>query len=172
MIIHPPLCKPNLPLWSSAILEPLALVALTLLTYFNHQRTQTASSISLIFWPIYGINTLFLARTHVFTRIPHYRTHLYIWGAIFLLGITAFSLECVGPEDPENWENPIVTASVFSRWTFSYMTPLVKKGALQYITQDDLPPLVPEDESGRLGDDLQDARTRLYILSLLHTHYF
>ena len=37
------------------------------------------------------------------------------------------------------------------------MTPLMKKGASQYITEDDLPLLRPEDESQNLGAELQKA---------------
>ena len=37
------------------------------------------------------------------------------------------------------------------------MSPLVKKGAVQYITEEDLPPLKPTDESRTLGEDLNQA---------------
>jgi ATP-binding cassette subfamily C (CFTR/MRP) protein 1 len=37
------------------------------------------------------------------------------------------------------------------------MTPLMKKGASQFITEDDLPSLTPGDESGELGKDLDKA---------------
>lgn len=37
------------------------------------------------------------------------------------------------------------------------MTPLMKKGASQYITEEDLPSLTPGDESKSLGLDLEKA---------------
>jgi ATP-binding cassette subfamily C (CFTR/MRP) protein 1 len=37
------------------------------------------------------------------------------------------------------------------------MSPLVKKGAIQFITEDDLPPLKPTDQSVILGEDLKQA---------------
>jgi ATP-binding cassette, subfamily C (CFTR/MRP), member 1 len=37
------------------------------------------------------------------------------------------------------------------------MSPLVQRGAIQYITEDDLPPLKPTDESRTLGEDLKQA---------------
>ena len=50
------------------------------------------------------------------------------------------------------------------------MSPLVKKGAIQFITEDDLPPLKPTDESVNLGDDLKQALKNQYVyLSLLET---
>ena len=41
--------------------------------------------------------------------------------------------------------------------SFSWMSPLVEKGAIQFITEDDLPPLKPTDESHNLGEDLKRA---------------
>jgi ATP-binding cassette subfamily C (CFTR/MRP) protein 1 len=40
------------------------------------------------------------------------------------------------------------------------MTPLMKKGVKQYITEQDLPALVPEDESHNLGEDLEKALSK------------
>ena len=75
------------------------------------------------------------------------------------LGFLAFILECQGPESlgKGGHENPLVTANIFSRWTFSWMTPLMKKGALEFITENDLPSLLPKDESAKLSEDLQRA---------------
>lgn len=33
----------------------------------------------------------------------------------------------------------------------------MKKGAVDYITENDLPSLLPKDESAKLSDDLKDA---------------
>jgi ATP-binding cassette, subfamily C (CFTR/MRP), member 1 len=40
---------------------------------------------------------------------------------------------------------------------FSWMSPLVKKGAIQFITEEDLPPLQPTNKSISLGEDLKQA---------------
>lgn len=87
--------------------------------------------------------------------------------ATTVLGLSAFALECYGSERSEedspiiaekgHVEHPIITANVFSIWSFSWMSSLMKKGASKYITEEDLPSLVPHDESGRLGEDLQKA---------------
>lgn len=37
------------------------------------------------------------------------------------------------------------------------MTPLMKKGASQFITEDDLPSLKPSDEAANLERDLEKA---------------
>lgn len=39
--------------------------------------------------------------------------------------------------------------------TFGWMTTLMAKGASKFITEDDLPSLVPSDESENLGNRLQ-----------------
>ncbi|KAH9175036.1 ABC transporter transmembrane region-domain-containing protein [Lactarius sanguifluus] len=56
-----------------------------------------------------------------------------------------------------NPESPLLTANIFGVWTFGWLTPLIKKGARQFITEDDLPELVPEDEASKLGQSLQHA---------------
>lgn len=43
------------------------------------------------------------------------------------------------------------------------MTPLMKKGASQFITEDDLPSLLPRDESANLGRDLDRALAKQYV---------
>lgn len=40
------------------------------------------------------------------------------------------------------------------------MTPLMKKGVKQYITEQDLPALVPSDESQNLGKDLENSMAK------------
>ncbi|EKM50357.1 uncharacterized protein PHACADRAFT_263609 [Phanerochaete carnosa HHB-10118-sp] len=79
-------------------------------------------------------------------------------------GLIAFALECCGseftkedhPEVADN-ESPLLTANIFSICTFSWMSSLMKKGATRYITEEDLPSLVPKDESANLGKRLQES---------------
>jgi len=86
------------------------------------------------------------------------------WG-IGALGAVAFALECLGPEfraEPDdkprlNPESPLLTANIFSVWTFGWISSLMRKGARQFITEEDLPELVPEDETTKLGNKLQHA---------------
>ncbi|TFY83303.1 hypothetical protein EWM64_g713 [Hericium alpestre] len=54
-------------------------------------------------------------------------------------------------------ESPLLTASIFSIWTFGWLTPLMKKGVQQFVMEDDLPPLLPEDEASNLGRALKKA---------------
>lgn len=83
------------------------------------------------------------------------------------LGLVSSALEGLGvefsledkPPTPEKGhvESPLLTANIFSVWTFSWMSDLMKKGAQAYLTEEDLPSLVPKDEAAKLGLKLQKA---------------
>jgi hypothetical protein len=60
-----------------------------------------------------------------------------------LLGLASFALECLGTEfnkeaipgtEKSHLEHPVLTANIFSIWSFGWMTPLMKKGA-RYFEQ-------------------------------------
>lgn len=107
----------------SYFVETLTIAAAISLTYFNHTRTRTSSSVLLIFWPLYTIGLTVWLRTVVAKDLEHYPVVLALKSAVLGLGLVTFGLECVGPEvglppDAEkvHQENPVITANVFSRW--------------------------------------------------------
>jgi ATP-binding cassette subfamily C (CFTR/MRP) protein 1 len=156
------------------VLEVLALAASIPLTYLTHERSRTSSSILLLFWPAYTVAFLIRARTLFSTlNSPELLPVLIPKCAVVVLGLASFGLECLGPEhiDPFGHENPIVTANIFSRWTFGWMTPLMKKGATEYITEDDLPSLLSQNESAKLGNDLKKALDKRCVRSPSHCVY-
>ena len=145
------------------VLEAIAFLALLLLTHVNHTRTRRSSTIALLFWLTYFAALLIWSRTTLsFARTQLPPVFVLRW-SIGALGLMAFALECLGPEycaEPDstprlNPQSPLLTANIFSVWTFSWLTSLMKKGAKQFITEDDLPELVPEDEASKLGQSLQ-----------------
>ena len=145
------------------VLEAAAFLVLPLLTYLSHTRTRRSSTIALLFWLAYFPALLIWTRT----TIAHAGTPfiLVLRWSIGGLGVVAFALECLGPEfraEPDdkprlNPESALLTANIFSVWTFGWLTPLMKKGARQFITEDDLPELVPADEAANVGHKLQCA---------------
>ncbi|KAJ7248513.1 P-loop containing nucleoside triphosphate hydrolase protein [Mycena rebaudengoi] len=154
LIIH---LHKSVPVLQSYILEPVAVSSSIALTYFNHTRERRSSSILLLFWPIYLICLAVWARSVVTRDFDYDRSLLFLKGGVGLLGLASFVLECIGPEmgiPKDAHENPILTANIFSLWSFAFMTPLMRKGASQYITEDDLPSLVPSYESENLGHRL------------------
>ena len=94
-------------------------------------------------------------------------------------GFITLGLECLGSEfsqedhpevtDKGHVESPLLTANIFSIWTFAWMSDLMKKGASKYITEDDLPSLVPKDESVNLGKRLQESMKKQYVRTILCT---
>ncbi|TFK51703.1 multidrug resistance-associated ABC transporter [Heliocybe sulcata] len=152
----------------SYILEAVALAPIPFLTYVNHTRTRTSSSILLIFWPTYVVLSLIWLRSLIVEDWHDLSIVLILKSVVGGMGCVSFLLECFGPgrepdlplegdESDALLQNPIVRANIFSKWYFGWLTPLMKKGASQYITEKDLPPLLPQDRSTKLGDDLQKA---------------
>ena len=83
-----------------------------------------------------------------------------------MFGLFSFALELLAPKfepdlcgeiDETHVENPLISANIFSRWSFGYMTPLLKKGAKEYITDKDLPSLLKRDQAAELGQRLTAA---------------
>ncbi|KAI0629229.1 metal resistance protein YCF1 [Trametes polyzona] len=152
---------------ASYALEIAALLISPALVSLNHHRTRTSSSIVLLFWPIYTLAILVWARTSLSISPVALLPVVIIRSAVTLLGLAAFALECLGPEFTEedrpehlvkgHVESPLLTANIFSKWSFMWMDTLMQKGASEYITEDDLPALVPQDEAGALGDRLKKA---------------
>ncbi|KAH9175037.1 hypothetical protein EDB89DRAFT_433842 [Lactarius sanguifluus] len=140
------------------VLEAIAFLALLLLTYMSHTRTRRSSTTALLFWLAYFAALLIWSRTTLgVARSPPPLVFALRW-SIGALGLIAFALECLGPEycsEPDtaprmNAESPLLMANIFGVWTFGWLTPLIKKGARQFITEDNLPELVPEDEASKL----------------------
>jgi ATP-binding cassette, subfamily C (CFTR/MRP), member 1 len=148
------------------VIEAVAFLVLPLLTYLSHTRTRRSSTVALLFWLAYFPALLIWTRTQTtLLDIAHNGRpvfHMLRW-SMGGLGFIAFALECLGPEfraEPDdkprsNPESPLLTANIFSVWTFGWLTPLMKKGARQFIIEDDLPELVPGDEAANLGEKLQ-----------------
>ncbi|OCH93693.1 metal resistance protein YCF1 [Obba rivulosa] len=152
------------------VLEVVALFITPFLTWLNHYRTRTSSTLLLLFWPTYVLALLVWGRTALTSAPSSLLVVTILKGVVAVLGLAAFFLECLGSEfSPENRpeshvkdhvESPLLTANIFSVWTFSWMSDLMTKGAKQYITEKDLPSLVPQDEAANLGRKLQRALSK------------
>lgn len=155
---------------ASYVLEVVALFVAPFLTYLNHYRTRTSSAILLLFWPVYALAVLIWGRTAL-TISPHGLLPVVaLRSVVVVLGFVAFALECLGPEidEPEycdkgHAESPLLTANIFSQWSFSWMNKLMKKGATEYITENDLPGLRPKDEAAELGNRLKNGMEKQYV---------
>jgi ATP-binding cassette subfamily C (CFTR/MRP) protein 1 len=159
----------RVPVLQSYILEPLALLPAIFLTHANHKRSRTSSSTLLLFWPAYITALLVWGRTLVATHsedVSNVIVLLALRSAITVFGLFSFALELLAPKfepdlneevDETQVENPFISANIFSRWSFSYMTPLLKKGTKEYITDKDLPSLLKQDQAAELSQRLTAA---------------
>ena len=151
----------------SYVLEVIALLVAPALTYYNHYRSRSSSTTLLLFWPLYVACTVVWCRTVAVTSLHAFVPVLALKCTVAGLGLVSLGLESLGVEfspedkpptpDKGHIESPLLTANIFSVWTFSWMSDLMKKGAKAYITEDDLPSLVPKDEAANLGRKLQSA---------------
>ena len=145
------------------ILEPIALFTAVVLTHYNHIHTRRSSTILLLFWPVYVVVFCIWARTFFSQFELHGNVLFALRCSSISMGLASFVLECFSPEYGEEEtteESPLLTANVFSIWFFSWVTPFMKDGAKQHITESDLPPLLPEDDSEKLGRDLERALSK------------
>ncbi|KAF9473354.1 multidrug resistance-associated ABC transporter [Pholiota conissans] len=167
----------SVPVLPSYILEPFTFAVILVFTYFNHTHTRTASTVLLIFWPLYITAVAVWTRTIALTGAHPFIVILALrWTAVGI-GAISFAIETMGsqvdavPSDKLAQENPLITANIYSVWTFAWMTPLMKKGASRFITEDDLFPLVPSDESVNLGNDLKKAMEKHTLWKALFVAY-
>ncbi|KAI6037805.1 P-loop containing nucleoside triphosphate hydrolase protein [Pisolithus marmoratus] len=145
-------------LWSF-VLEPIALLFALLLTHLNHTRTRSSSAILLLFWPCYTLAIAIWTRSYTWDGFPGDSVVLGSSWAVVLLGLLSLALECKSPDDsaPGVTEHPTITSNIYSIFSFSWLTPLLRKGVDVPITEVDLPCLVPSDESEKLGEQLHRA---------------
>lgn len=158
---------------TSYVLEIAALLVAPVLVSLNHHRTRASSSVILLFWPLYTLGVLVWARTSLTISPVALLPVVILRCAVTLLGLAAFAVECYGPEfatedRPDYFvkghvESPLLTANIFSKWSFMWMDRLMQKGASEYITEDDLPALLPHDEASQLGDRLKKAMNKQYV---------
>lgn len=169
----------TVPVVQSYILESLALLISAFLTYFNHTRARSSSTIILVFWPVYLVALAIWVRTTITKDFEYYRPVLALKCTAAGLGFIAFALECICPEIGQEsskitLENPVITANIFSRCVCSYLfsftpcfklgqfffwlTPLLRKQ--EYVTENDLPSMRPQDDSENLARMLEAALSK------------
>ncbi|KAK5459740.1 ATP-binding cassette glutathione S-conjugate transporter ycf1 [Exophiala xenobiotica] len=133
--------------------------------YYEHWRSRNPNGVVLFYWVFfilaYAVKLRSLvARDAHKTRLPYFITFNVTLG----LAIVEFVLEYLVPKKQSAYdalgaedECPYEYADVFSIITFGWMTPLMKFGYKNFLTQDDLWNLRPRDSTKVTGDLLQKA---------------
>ncbi|KAK5019041.1 ATP-binding cassette glutathione S-conjugate transporter ycf1, partial [Cryomyces antarcticus] len=131
--------------WTT-ILNILSLGVIFWVQYIEHWRLRNPNGVVLFYWLFLLIAYGVKLRSLVSQRL--YETHLSYFVAFCVsvgLALVELSLEWIVPKRLSAYdalgdddECPIEYANVFSILTFSWMTPLMKHGYKEFLTQDDL----------------------------------
>lgn len=114
--------------------------------YVEHARSRVSNGVVLVYWLLlivaYGVKLRSLVSQELQkSHLPYFVVFTVSLG----LAVVEFGLEWLVPKRVSAYdalgdedECPIETANVFSILTFGWMTPMMKYGYKEYLTQDDL----------------------------------
>lgn len=150
--------------WTSVItLFSLAIVGSV--QYLEHWRSRQPNGVVLFYWLLlliaYGVKLRSLISQQAYrNRLPYF----VIFCVTFGLASLEFALEYLIPKKQSAYdalgdedECPIEYADIFSILTFSWMTPMMKYGYKEFLTQDDLWNLRKRDATRATGEALREA---------------
>ncbi|XHG00182.1 hypothetical protein AWENTII_003647 [Aspergillus wentii] len=149
--------------WSS-IITLASLGVIFGVQYFEHWRSRQPNGVVLFYWVFfiiaYGIKLRSLISRHAFKNdIPYFVTINVSLG----LAVLEFVLEYLIPKKQSDYdalgdedECPYEYADIFSVLTFSWLTPMMKFGYSNFLTQDDLWNLRRRDMTRVTGSTLQE----------------
>lgn len=150
--------------WTSVItLCSLAIIGVV--QYLEHWRSRQPNGVVLFYWLFlliaYAVKLRSLISQQAFhPRLPYFITFCVTFG----LATVEFALEYLVPKKQSAYdalgdedECPIEYADVFSILTFSWMTPMMKYGYKEFLTQDDLWNLRKRDATRATGEALREA---------------
>lgn len=150
--------------WTS-IATIVSLAIIFAVQYYEHWRSRQPNGVVLFYWLFlvlaYTVKLRSLISRQTWrTRLPHFVTFNVSLG----LAIIEFVLEYLVTKEQSAWhalkdrdECPMEYADVFSILTFGWMTPMMKYGYKNFLTQDDLWNLRPRDTTKVTGTALQEA---------------
>lgn len=131
--------------WTT-VLNAVAIATVGWTQYVEHYRLRYPNGVALFFWLFliiaYAVKLRSLIAQRVFElHVPYFSVFVAAIG----LAIAEFFLEWLVPKKTSEYEAlgdedecPVEYATIFSALTFSWMTPMMKYGYKEYLTQDDL----------------------------------
>ena len=150
--------------WTS-IVTLCSLGVIGTVQYFEHWRSRQPNGVVLFYWLLLLISFGIKLRSLISQKAYQNRWSYFIAFCVsFGLATLEFSLEYLVPKKQSDYdalgdedECPIEYADVFSILTFSWMTPMMKYGYTEYLTQDDLWNLRKRDTTKAVGGVLEEA---------------
>ncbi|KAI5303540.1 hypothetical protein KEM56_007440 [Ascosphaera pollenicola] len=133
--------------------------------YYEHWRSRQPNGVALVYWALYIFIHGVKLRSLISRRLHRSETSYFILFTVSLgLAIFEFILEYFIPKQKSAYEAlgeedecPYNYADIFSVLTFSWMTPLMKFGYKNYITQEDLWNVRSRDRTKAVSTKLTDA---------------
>lgn len=143
----------------------LSLLVIFTIQWLEHSRLRNANGVVLFYWLFlliaFSVKLRSLISQHLYSDNKPY---FIVYCVGFGLSIVEFAFEWLWPKKNdayealvEDGECPIEYATVFSLLTFSWMTPLMKHGYSQYLTEEDLWGLAKKDTTKSTGSAFDDA---------------
>lgn len=150
--------------WTSVIVL-VSLLTIGVVQYLEHSRSRQPNGVVLFYWLFLLIAFAVKLRSLISQKAYGTRTAYFASFCVSLgLALTEFVLEYLVPKKQSAYdalgdedECPISYADVFSILTFSWMTPMMKYGYKEYLTQDDLWNLRSRDTTRATGGALAEA---------------
>lgn len=135
--------------------------------WVEHTRLRHANGVVLFYWLLLLISLTVKLRSLVSQQIYNSNLPYFITYSIgFALSTAEFLVEWLWPrmETPDGYEAiddetecPVEYATVFSKLTFSWMTPLMARGYKIFLTEDDLWGLAKPDQTKNTGEAFEEA---------------
>ena len=150
--------------WTS-VLTFASLTIIGSVQYLEHWRSRQPNGVVLFYWLFlliaFGVKLRSLISQQAFrVRLPYFFTFCVSFG----LAASEFALEYLVPKKQSAYDSlgdedecPIEYADVFSILTFSWMTPMMKYGYREFLTQGDLWNLRKRDTTEVTGKTLEKA---------------
>ncbi|KAI5460520.1 multidrug resistance-associated protein 1 [Mariannaea sp. PMI_226] len=141
----------DLSMWAEMALV-VSLLVVGVIQYLEKQRSRSVTAFLASYWVL--LLLVLGANLHSSVSRRHYRKDL----TSFIFSCVNSVLVCI--EQPlEQGENecPSERATLFSTLTFSWMTPMMRHGYKQYITEDDLWDLPQRDTARAATDSFEEA---------------
>jgi ATP-binding cassette subfamily C (CFTR/MRP) protein 1 len=150
--------------WTS-VLTILSLGVIFWIQWLEHARLRNANGVVLFYWLFlliaFGVKLRSLISQEIHEKhLPYFIAYCVGFG----LSIVEFGLEWLVPKKKSAYdalgdedECPIEYATVFSILTFSWMTPMMRYGYKQYLTEDDLWNLAKRDTTKATSASFEEA---------------
>lgn len=142
------------------------MVVIFSIQWLEHSRLRQANGVVLFYWALlliaFTVKLRSLVSQQLYTKsLPYFITYCVGFG----LALADFLVEWLWPRSnvPDGYdaieddECPAEYATIFSQLTFSWMTPMMKRGYRVFLTEEDLWGLAKTDKTSHTGEMLGDA---------------